>query len=133
MKLIIKGRLDGLNNYIAACRTNHYKGAQVKSDNEQIVVLAIMSQLKGKKVSGPVKMRYRWYEKNQRRDLDNISSFGRKVIQDALVKTGVLKNDGWKDIRGFSDEFYIDPDRPRIEVDIMEVIKCHNAKKYMNT
>lgn len=121
MRLVIEGRLDGLNNYIAACRTNHYKGAQVKSDNEKIVIYAIKSQLRGRTVSGPVKMRYRWYEKNQRRDLDNISSFGRKVIQDALVKTGVLVNDGWKDILGFSDAFFVDKDRPRIEVDIMEV------------
>ena len=85
------------------------------------MIYAIKSQLRGRTVSGPVKMRYRWYEKNQRRDLDNISSFGRKVIQDALVKTGVLVNDGWKDILGFSDAFFVDKDRPRIEVDIMEV------------
>lgn len=67
-------------------------------------------------------MKYCWYEKNRRRDLDNISSFGRKVIQDALVKSGVLKNDGWKEIISFSDEFYVDPDNPRIEVEI-EVVK----------
>lgn len=36
-------------------------------------------------------MRYRWFEKDRRRDLDNVSSFGRKVIQDALVECGVLK------------------------------------------
>lgn len=66
-------------------------------------------------------MRYRWYEKDRRRDLDNVSSFGRKVIQDALVQTHVLKNDGWKEITGFSDEFFVDADNPRIEVEIEEV------------
>lgn len=60
-------------------------------------------------------------EKNKRRDLDNISSFGRKVIQDALVNCHVLKNDGWEQICGFSDEFRIDAENPRIEVRILEV------------
>lgn len=66
-------------------------------------------------------MIYRWYEKDKRRDLDNVSSFGRKVIQDALVYTGVIQNDGWKEITGFSDEFYVDKKNPRIEVEIEEV------------
>ena len=62
-----------------------------------------------------------WYEPNKRRDLDNISSFGRKVIQDALVNLGVLENDGWQNIRGFNDEFRVSKDEPRIEVHIFEV------------
>lgn len=53
--------------------------------------------------------------------MDNISSFGRKVIQDALVKTHVLQNDGWNEIIGFRDDFYIDKENPRVEVEI-EVI-----------
>lgn len=66
-------------------------------------------------------MSYTWYEPNKRRDLDNVSSFGRKVIQDALVETRVLENDGWKNIVGFQDNFYIDADNPRVEVVIREV------------
>ena len=65
-------------------------------------------------------MQYSWYEKNKKRDLDNISSFGRKVIQDALVASKVLINDGWNNIKGFSDEFYVDAKNPRIEVLIEE-------------
>nr|WP_278885619.1 RusA family crossover junction endodeoxyribonuclease [[Ruminococcus] torques] len=66
-------------------------------------------------------MRYKWFEKNRRRDLDNVSSFGRKVIQDALVRAHILQNDGWKEIVGFSDEFFVDAHNPRIEVEIEEV------------
>jgi Holliday junction resolvase RusA-like endonuclease len=44
------------------------------------------------------------------------------VIQDALVKAKVLKNDGWKEITGFQDNFFVDKDNPRIEVEIQEVI-----------
>ena len=117
-RLTITGKLDNLNDYITACRTNQYKGAKLKSHNEQHVKYAIYEQLGRLRIEKPVYMIYRWYEPDRRRDLDNISSFGRKVIQDALVDTHVLKNDGWKEITGFRDEFYIDSDNPRIEVEI---------------
>ena len=120
--LIINGRLDNLNDYITACRTNHYKGAHLKAKNEHKVQAEIYEQLGRLRITRPVRMIYRWYEKDRRRDLDNVSSFGRKVIQDALVDTGVIKNDGWKEITGFSDEFYVDKKNPRIEVEI-EVIE----------
>lgn len=119
--LTIPERLDNLNDYITAERANKYKGAQMKADNETIVIVAIRRCLRGIEIRKPVHMRYHWYEKNSRRDLDNISSFGRKVIQDALVKSGVLQNDGWKDIVGFDDAFYIDKNNPRIEVEIVEI------------
>lgn len=121
MKLVIHGKLDGLNNYISACRTNHYKGASMKAHNEKIVMSEIYRQMRGQHFRKPVFMKYTWYEANRRRDLDNVSSFGRKVIQDALVKTHVLDNDGWKQIKGFSDAFYVDSKNPRIEIEIEEV------------
>lgn len=67
----------------------------------------------------PVYMIYRWYEKDRRRDKDNICAFGRKVIQDALVKARYLSNDGWKNIAGFEDWFYVDAKHPRIVVEIL--------------
>lgn len=121
-KLIIKGRLDGQNEYIRACRTSPYKGSDMKHDNEAKVMQAIYEQFGRLRIQKPVIMRYAWYEKNTRRDLDNISSFGRKVIQDALVKTKILQNDGWANIKGFLDRFYVDKENPRIEVEI-EVIE----------
>ena len=63
-------------------------------------------------------MAYRWFERDRKRDKDNVSAFGRKVIQDALVHTGVLKNDNWACVDGFSDQFEVDRKRPRIEVEI---------------
>lgn len=89
--------------------------------NEAIVNCAILQCMRGVRIEKPVHMKYRWYEKNKRRDKDNISSYGRKVIQDSLVYSHVLKNDGWKEITGFSDEFFVDADNPRIEVLIREV------------
>ena len=117
---IIKGQLDGLNEYTAANRTNPYKGGKMKKDNEEIVIWSIRQQLRGLHINVPVILKYDFYEPNRRRDLDNISSFAHKVIQDALVKTDVLKNDGWNEIVSYIDQFYIDRNNPRIEVTIIE-------------
>lgn len=119
-RLMIKGRLDGLNDYTAASRTNPYKGNKMKADNEQIVIYAIRQQLKRLHIVKPVLLKFTWYERNKRRDHDNVSSFGRKVIQDALVKCKVLQDDGWRYVVGFTDDFYCDNEKPRIEVLIVE-------------
>lgn len=118
--LIIAGRLDNMNDYTSACRTNQYKGAKLKQKNENVVKQAIYEQLGRLRIKKPVWMFYRWYEPNKRRDLDNISAFGRKVIQDALVDTRVLQDDGWRYVKGFQDKFYVDKGNPRIEVEIIE-------------
>lgn len=120
-KLTIPYTLNNLNDYIAAERTNRHKGAKMKADNEKIVAVAIRQCMRGVRIEKPVFMEYIWIEPNKRRDKDNISSFGRKVIQDALVSTEVLKNDGWKHVVGFSDRFEVDKNNPRIEVMIREV------------
>lgn len=119
-KFVISGRLNNLNDYTNACRTHRQKGNNMKRKNAQKVLQVIYEQLPRVRIEKPVTVTYTWYEKDRRRDLDNISSFGRKVIQDALVKAGVLRNDGWKEIRGFSDRFAVDAENPRIEVEIEE-------------
>lgn len=119
--LVIHARLNNLNDYISAEGASRYKGAAMKARNEALVKVAIKQQMRSIRIERPVYMEYTWYERNKRRDLDNISSFGRKVIQDALVQTRVLVNDGWNEIVGFSDQFYVDAANPRIEVLIREV------------
>lgn len=119
VRFTIRGKLPGLNDYIAAERANRYKGAEMKRRSEAIVLHAARSLGKWR-ADGRVRMAYRWFEENQRRDKDNISSFGRKVIQDALVKGGYLANDGWKNIGDFEDRFFVDRKNPRIEVQIWE-------------
>ena len=118
---MIHARLNNLNDYISAEGASRYKGAAMKARNEALVTVAIRQQMRSIRIERPVYMEYTWYERNKRRDLDNISSFGRKVIQDALVQTRVLVNDGWNEIVGFSDQFYVDAANPRIEVLIREV------------
>lgn len=60
-----------------------------------------------------------WVEENRRRDLDNVA-FGKKFIQDGLVKAGIIKNDTHHEIAGFSDSFEYDSTHPRIIVTLEE-------------
>lgn len=118
--LTIPGRLSGLNEYIAAERSNRYKGAKMKADNEKIILYAIRQCMRGVRIEKPVFMEYTWVEKNKRRDKDNIT-FGRKFVQDALKNAGVLKDDGWNEVVGFSDRFEVDKEDPHIDVLIKEI------------
>lgn len=119
VKLIIPGTLPNLNDYISAERQHRQKAAQMKKQTERIIMLCAKAQLRGVSFDGSVVMRYTWYEPNRRRDKDNVSSFGRKCIQDALVRAGVLQNDGWGEIEAFSDCFFVDKKNPRVEVEII--------------
>ena len=110
VKLVIRGTLPGLNDYITAERSNKYAGAKMKKQCETVVMHHARALGKAG-FEKPVHMLYQWYEPNRRRDKDNISSFGRKVIQDALVVR-------YRRLGERSDEFYIDKKNPRIEVKI---------------
>lgn len=120
LQINIPGKLPGLNEYIASCRGNAYGGGKMKKEDQDCVARIIRMEIKRYTVKGPVRMVYRWYEPNRRRDLDNISSYGRKIIQDALVQCKVLPDDGWNYIVGFKDDFFVDKKYPRIEVELWE-------------
>lgn len=120
-KFTINGTLPSLNEYIGECRRNPYTGARMKKKWQLEVQRAAFSELHGKMVLRPVIISYKWVEPTKRRDLDNVSGFGHKIIQDALVEMGFLEGDSWKYVRGYSDVFMHDKDAPRIEVMIMEV------------
>lgn len=123
-KLVVDGRLPGLNEYSAAERSR--RGAQIaariKRDTQELISWYIKAQLPGLHITHPVWLRYTWVEPNRRRDRDNIA-FAHKFVQDALVQMGVLQGDGWKHILGHSDAYAVDRDRPRVEVELVEVVE----------
>lgn len=119
-KFIYYGRLPSINDYTNACRRNPYVGAKMKKNAEREIMDAIIAG-SVHSTSHTVELLYTFYEKDTRRDLDNISGFAHKVIQDALVNTGIIPGDGWKDIKAMRDMFRIDKKCPRIEVIIIEV------------
>lgn len=120
ISLTIPGRLPGLNEYIAAERSDRYKAAKLKRDTEQRIRLAAKIQLRGIHFHGPVIMHYTRVERDCRRDKDNIA-FAKKFVQDALVQAKILENDGWKEIKHFTDDFAVDKKNPHVEIRIEEV------------
>lgn len=122
-KVTIKGKFPSMNEFIFANRTGKgrwNKGNQMKQGNQELIAHALAAQLHKVHIDEPIYIQYRFYEPNKKRDLDNISGFFHKVFQDAMVQCGIIHNDNWHYIVGFSDEFYIDNKEPRIEVDIIE-------------
>lgn len=115
----ILGRLDDLNTYTSANRTNAYKGAKMKGDNEKVVKFyAKLDQIQ-KIEHYPIHIKIKWYEKDKRRDIDNIT-FAVKFINDALVKLDILKDDNQKCINSIEHEVLVDKENPRIEVTLIE-------------
>ena len=110
-----------LNDFIGAMNRNRFIGAQMKKKYERVANEAIKSQLKGLRIKEQVFIEYVYYEADKRRDKSNINAFAVKIIEDALQDCGILKNDGWDNIAGYSQYFMIDKKNPRIEVIIREV------------
>lgn len=108
----IDGELPSLNEYIAVERSNRYAAAKLKKDTEDYIVTQIKAQIKKSKNKpifiDPVTVYYFWTVKNKKKDRDNIA-FAKKFVQDALVKAGVIKSDGWQYVEGFRDFFKISP------------------------
>ena len=119
-RFVIDERLPSLNEYIRAERSGWQAANSMKHKYENIIsACARRSHLR--QIVKPVRIRYTFYEKDRRRDKDNVSGIAHKLVQDALVKSGILINDSWDYVAGFSDEFQVDKKKPRIEVEIIEV------------
>lgn len=127
MRIVINGTLPGLNEYTKANRANRYLGAKMKREAEDVVRFHLIQQARGKKVTSPVRLHFTWLEPTRRRDPDNIAS-AKKYILDAFVRSGLLPNDTQRWVKGFTDDFGVDRDHPRIEVEIREEGKDAKSK-----
>jgi len=117
--LNINSRLPGLNDFIHAINRNRFVGAKLKKDTERLISWEIKTQLKDVVINKPVKIKFIWIEENKRRDLDNIYS-AHKYILDSLVGMGVLPNDNQKWVTKITDECLIDK-KSKVIVEIEEV------------
>lgn len=98
--LEVPEKLPGLNEYTMACRANRYAAAQLKRETEDAIIYHIHG---ARPITRPVTITFTWVERDHRRDLDNIA-FGKKFLLDAMVKAGILPDDGQAWVRGFRDE-----------------------------
>ena len=124
-KLLIPGRLPGLNEAFGAARRGKYIEAKLRNQYEALIIYCAKRCFNGWKPNGKVFLHYHFFEQDRRRDKDNIAGYGMKLIQDSLVKAGVLGGDGWNYIEGFDFVWDVDRKNPRIEVIIEE---CEKVK-----
>lgn len=115
MMLVLKGRLPCLNDVINTNRTNRYAGATLKREIQDSIALALTNQVK-KRYTGKVIIFIRYFEKDNRRDEDNVMS-GAKFILDALQEMKVIKNDSRKYVH-LLQEVFTDKKEPRIEIEV---------------
>ena len=92
--LKISDRLPGLNDYTDKININRNVGNAFKRDTEELIMWQIKAQHLNP-IEKPCKMTFYWVETNKKRDLDNIYS-AKKYILDAMQKAGILKNDNQK-------------------------------------
>lgn len=113
-KFVIEGRLIGLNDYTETTRTNKYRSNAKKAEQQHIVEMYI-KQAKLQKVNKQVELYINWYEKDNRRDVDNIT-FASKFICDALVNQKILIDDRRKYVKNIHHLVFTDNLHPRIEI-----------------
>lgn len=129
-KFVIGERMPGLNDYLAAMNSHRHEGNRMKQLWTDIVCIAAKQAklIPIDKRDCPVWIVYRFYELDRRRDKDNVSGFAHKVIQDGLVRAGILLNDNWNYIDGYEDHFDTTAEQPRIEVEIWKKGEKQNAE-----
>jgi len=113
--LVIRDELCDLNTYINAERSNRFYGATIKKKCTQYVINAIESNDKLEPITEKQDFSFCWYQKNKRKDPDNIA-FACKFVFDGLVKSGILPNDNQAFVGRIHHTILIDKEDPRVEV-----------------
>ena len=116
------GTLPSMNEYIDVERGNRYAAAAMKREAQDEIIYAIREQSPRCHYNSPVRIWYLWVERNRRKDKSNVA-FAMKFIEDAMVESGLIDNDGWNDIDNYYNAFAVDCGDPRVEVTIEEVEK----------
>ncbi len=117
-KCIFRGRLPSLNEYISALNIDRNYANSFKRDVERDLLWSIKNSHM-KPTDKPCIAHITFHEKNKRRDIDNIYS-ANKFILDALRKAGIIKNDNQKYITDVRDSFVRDKEN-FVEIVLEEV------------
>lgn len=116
-KMVIPGELPGLNQILNVSKSHWAKYHKLKKQYTTLV--AILARTCLKPCFSSVHIDIHWFCRNKKRDPDNICS-AKKFLLDGLVAAGILADDGWRCVSGFSDFLAIDRKNPRIEVVLRE-------------
>lgn len=114
IRFTIPGRFPGLNEYTARNRSTPYAGARMKRACTGAAAEAATGH---GRIEGPYSLRVTWYERDRRRDVDNIE-YGVKFILDGMVHAGTVGGDSQEYVRRIEHEVRVDKTNPRIEVEV---------------
>lgn len=127
-KIIITGRLPGRNEAENAARTHWARGAKLKKEATELVAWECKTQ-HVQKIDGEVIVEVTFYERDRRRDADNVLG-GLKYILDGLVVAGVLTDDSRKYVELKINPVEVDKTDPRIEVFLHKRGEQQNENRY---
>jgi len=103
--------LVGLNWY----RNVHYiSNNKVKTHFHNLV----KQQYNGQKFD-KVKVHYKVFVGRMNTDGHNVRSILEKYVLDALVSCGAIVDDSLRYVKGTSSDFYLDSEKPRIEIEVI--------------
>lgn len=113
--------LPSLNDILTEMGRHPMAYNRLKTNLERVVISAIRRDLGTWKAEKRVRLYILWGERKKgvKRDFDNITGGGKKIINDALVKSGVIKDDNPKFLLPSKDSF-VYTNEPYIEVRIVE-------------
>lgn len=122
-KITIDVRLPGLNEVIASNRVGWKSGSTDKRQETMICSAYAKSAMNGhhiKPFETKVDVVVRWFEKDKRRDHDNIIGGGLKMAFDGFVKAGLLPDDSQRYVGRIYSEVLTDRNNPRVEFEFYE-------------
>jgi hypothetical protein len=116
--VFIPGKLPGQNDVIAAAKGQGGRGwnyaAMKKKWTNDIALIAKASKVAP--IVGAAWIDFTWRERNRQRNPDNIAA-AKKFVLDGLVKAGVLEEDGWNQIAGWTDRWEVSQ-RPGVLIEL---------------
>lgn len=118
--MVYHGRLPGTNEMIGAANRNRHAWNQVKAGHESELGRVFSAQAGAKHMVGRSLATVHFYEKDRRRDEDNVIGGGCKLIFDALKEAGIIPDDSQKYIH-LRAEVFVDKLDPRIEVTLADM------------
>lgn len=107
------------NDYINLCRYKSHGGIIANSFKKKYMNVVCSFIPKGK-IEKSFYLDLIISETSKRRDLDNVESFAKKIILDALQTKGTIPNDNQQYYKGGNTEFVYG--EPFIEVNLREVV-----------
>lgn len=115
-RVFIPGVFPTMNSFEHATRWSYRRS----KDNWMRIMVFYIKQANLKPM-GRIRITYQWREKDRRRDPDNFSGMGKKFANDSLVHAGIIADDGWDQIVGWSESWIVDERNPGVELILEEI------------